>query len=149
MKDTALEMLMICLGEAIWVSYCNKLIFDKERQVHSPAIVTITFHSESWLNNIYAIFLMSNLLNQSLVYTATSNTAAPKRNASPIRAKTNANVETIWEKKHRNSVSFNIDSIPAEIPISKPYQTLNQRDDHACSLLKSQKFARKLAKLER
>ena len=42
---------------------------------------------------------MSDLLNQALVYTATSNTAIRKSSATPIRAKTNANVERRHEKK--------------------------------------------------
>ena len=42
---------------------------------------------------------MSDLLNQALVYTATSNTAIRKSNATPKRAKTNANIERRHEKK--------------------------------------------------
>ena len=41
---------------------------------------------------------MCNLHNQALVYTAMSNTAIQKSNATPIRATTNTNVERLHEK---------------------------------------------------
>ena len=54
---------------------------------------------------------MCNLHNQTLIYTATLNAAILKSNATPIRATTNANVETKkkMRKNHHNSVSFKID----------------------------------------
>ena len=51
------------------------------------------------MSNIYATFWMSDLLNQALVYTGTLNTVIQKRSATPIRAKTNTNVESQHEKK--------------------------------------------------
>ena len=43
---------------------------------------------------------MRYLLNQALIYTVTSNTAIRKSNATPIRAKTDTNVDRRHDKKN-------------------------------------------------
>ena len=109
MKDTQLVMLTICLwstGKVIWGSCCMQ---HTDLQLGKTSTLTCCsnhyFTVLKKTSNIYAIFWMSDLFNQALVYTATLNTAIRKSSATPVIPKLNRNVEK-WHEEKTSYFSF-------------------------------------------